>query len=231
MSDKTNYHSFSKFDRLDEWDYNPDFEKLDRRLELRGALEDRPSSAPDGAKFVVDDSGSEHDGKRFIYRSNTDSWEHRPANFSAVSTGEVGGGVAGGNTVSGIAGTTGDVLGAASYNILSGEIITISSTSFVQVGDNADRVNVNLDRWGLQNSAQQVYISGRVEALDTSEDLTVRLSGRPETELVVSENGFFASEWVSFNASGTNSLRLEAKVSGGTADLQRLQSAIGREIQ
>ncbi len=85
MAGNTDFHGFSKFSKLEDWDYNPDFEKLDQRLELRGALADRPSTAPDGAKFVVDDPGSEHDGKRFIYRASSDSWEHRPGNFSELN--------------------------------------------------------------------------------------------------------------------------------------------------
>lgn len=87
MVDKTPYHEFDIGHTVGEaWDYDGEFDKLDKRLELRGALADRPTTAPDGAKFVVDDPADAEHGATFIYRTSDGSWHKQPVNAESVDT-------------------------------------------------------------------------------------------------------------------------------------------------
>lgn len=84
---ESQYHNISKPGYgKNRWDgdYYEFVDTVDVNLQRRGSLNDRPSSAPDGAKYIIDNSGSSDDGKRYIYRSSSDSWELRPGKFSSL---------------------------------------------------------------------------------------------------------------------------------------------------
>lgn len=147
----------------------------------------------------------------------------------SLSTDNLSDGVAGnGNTITGIAGDTGEVEVFASLSYLPGTSTTVSATSFSELGGFNARRTVANDSTSLQNTQLVAMVSGRVE--NVSSQTTVRFASESTTETTLSSTGFFSTGFNSVTFGSFASTRVEAKVDTGDSDYSRLVLYLGREI-
>jgi hypothetical protein len=82
-------HGFDLYDQGETpWTHRDDFEDLDKRLELRGGLSERPADAPDGTLFIETDESDGTPGARWRYDADAGQWVQQPLAAPAVQTEE-----------------------------------------------------------------------------------------------------------------------------------------------
>jgi hypothetical protein len=80
-------HGFDLYDQGETpWTHRDDFEDLDKRLELRGGLSERPADAPDGTLFIETDESDGTPGARWRYDADAGQWVQQPLAAPSVQT-------------------------------------------------------------------------------------------------------------------------------------------------
>lgn len=150
----------------------------------------------------------------------------------AFSADELSDGVAGsGESITRIAGDAGDVVSPVFFRVPG--TFTVSSTSFSSIGANADYPVFDDRVLDIQNAtARRGAVAGWVNSLSDGETLTIRVEDAPESEIELTTTGRFMGPVADISGLSTTGIkRLEAEVSGGSAELRSLCTIIAREIQ
>jgi len=172
------------------------------------------------------------------YEIDNVTWAEKDGNGNivvdadVVNADELSDGVAGsGESITRIAGDAGDVVSPVFFRVPG--TYTVSSTSFSAVGANEDYPVFDDRVLDIQNAtARRGAVAGWVNSLSDGETLTVRAAEAPATELDLTTTGRFTgpvADLSGFDITGIK--RLEAQVTGGSAELRSLCIIIAREIQ